>query len=65
MSDANLLVTEVSQFFVTQGQHSRSFPRHFLVDVVVTFGEGGKLWKDTDVGLTHEGAGLKFKTKWC
>lgn len=35
-SKNNLLVTKVSHLFVTQGQHSCTFPRHFLVDFIIT-----------------------------
>lgn len=43
ISLTNLLVTEVSYFFVTQGEHSGSFARHFLVDFVITFRKRRKL----------------------
>lgn len=33
----NLLMTEVSNFFVAQGQHSSSFPRHFFVDFIIIY----------------------------
>lgn len=52
--ETNLLVAEVPHFFVTQGQHSRSFSRHLLVDVVVTLGIRGKLRRDIHVGIVGE-----------